>query len=355
LQGLELSRRFYAEAVRPILERRFPDFAHAAALIGYGSDVLGYDDETSRDHEWGPRVQLFAEDIGAADEIERVLAEELPPTFGGFSTHFGPTDEAGTAKITPLEDGRLVHRVQVVDLGEFLRGRIGCDPRDGLDMRRWLIIPTQRLLEVTAGDVFSDPIGELRRVRELLAWYPRDAWLYAMAGHWQQISEYEHFVGRTASRDDELGSRLLTASVVRELMRLAFLQERRYAPYAKWFGTAYRELRRPEQPAVEAALAASVWRTREDALVTAYEAAARRHNELQVTEPLDPAVRPFWGRPFRVLFAERFAEALVAAIEDPELRALDQPLGGIDSVSDNTSLRVRPSRWEPLLGLYDRP
>ena len=60
MQGLELSRRFYEEAVRPILERDFPDFVHAAGLMGYGSDVLAFDDETSRDHEWGPRVQLFA-------------------------------------------------------------------------------------------------------------------------------------------------------------------------------------------------------------------------------------------------------------------------------------------------------
>jgi len=39
VRGLELSRRFYFEAVRPILERHFPDFEHAAAFIGYGSDV----------------------------------------------------------------------------------------------------------------------------------------------------------------------------------------------------------------------------------------------------------------------------------------------------------------------------
>ena len=56
MQGLELSRRFYFEAVRPILDRSFPDLEHAAALIGHGSELLGFDDELSQDHQWGARV-----------------------------------------------------------------------------------------------------------------------------------------------------------------------------------------------------------------------------------------------------------------------------------------------------------
>ena len=67
MQGLELSRRFYFEAVRPILERDFPEVEYAAALIGHGSEILGFDDERSRDHEWGPRVQLFTRDLGSAE------------------------------------------------------------------------------------------------------------------------------------------------------------------------------------------------------------------------------------------------------------------------------------------------
>lgn len=70
------------------------------------------------------------------------------------------------------------------------------------------------MLEATAGEVFADPIGELTRVREGLAWYPRDIWLLVMAGHWRRISQLEHFPGRTGSRGDELGSRLIAASLV---------------------------------------------------------------------------------------------------------------------------------------------
>jgi len=40
------------------------------------------------------------------------------------------------------------------------------------------------------------------------------------------------------------------------------------------------------------------------------------HKSLGLTAPLDPTVRPFWGRPFRVIGGERFAEALAGQISD---------------------------------------
>ena len=43
IPGLELARRFYWEAVRPILDADFPGLRHSAALIGAGSEVLGFD------------------------------------------------------------------------------------------------------------------------------------------------------------------------------------------------------------------------------------------------------------------------------------------------------------------------
>ena len=48
LPGLELSRAFYEEVVRGIVG----NVPHSAALLGYGSDVLGFDTERSTDHGW---------------------------------------------------------------------------------------------------------------------------------------------------------------------------------------------------------------------------------------------------------------------------------------------------------------
>ena len=176
-----------------------------------------------------------------------------------------------------------------------------------------------------------------------------------MAGQWRRVAQLEHFVGRTGSRGDDLGSRVIAASLVRDLMRLALLQDRRYPPYWKWLGPAYAELGRPEEEALARTLAAGDWQARESGLVEAYEAVARRHNELDVTEPVDPTVRAFWGRPFRVLFADRFVDSLRAAITDPAVRGIDHEAGPVDAVSDNTDFLDLPRCFRELTDLYDRP
>jgi hypothetical protein len=331
VHGLELSRRFYFEAVRPILDRRFQGLEHAAALIGSGSEVLRYDDEMSTDHHWGPRVLLFLRDPTLAPEIDRALADDLSTAFAGFSTNFGPPDEVGVRLLAGIEQGPVAHRVELFDLGEFLRQHVGTDARLGFTVEDWLSTSTQRLLEVTAGEIFVDSIGELTRVRALLAWYPDDVWLLVMAAHWSRIGDLEHLVGRTGALGDELGSRVIGALLVRDLMRLALLQERRYPPYPKWLGRAYEQLRRPERDWLEQALSADDWRSRENALVRAYEHVARRHNELGLTDPIDSTARLFHGRPFRVIDGDRFAAALRAAVADPALRALGEDAVPVDA------------------------
>lgn len=352
MRGLELARGLYFEAVRPILERRFPQLEHAAALLGSGSEVLGFDDETSTDHHWGPRVQLFVRDLAPAKEIQEALADELPVEFGGYPTNFGPTQVDGSRHLVAVERGPVAHRVDVETVSGFMREQLGFDPLVGIETADWLVTPSQRLLSVTAGDVFADSIGDLTAAREVLAWYPHDVWLLVMAGQWRRISQLEHFMGRTGARGDELGSRLITSRLVEDVMRLGFLLERRYAPYPKWFGTAYALLDRPEQPALDAALAATTWKEREEALSDAYRLVARSHNELGVTEALDPEVRPFWGRPFLVPDSNRFVDALHATISDPDVRAIEHEAGPVNAVSDNTDVLTRPRLWRRLRSLY---
>jgi len=354
VQGLELSRRFYFEAVRPILERDFPDLDHAAARVGWGSEVLGFDDGTSQDHAWGPRLQLFLRDLSAAPAIRQRLADTLPTEFAGFPTHFGPTDEPGVVKMTAVGSGPVEHLVEVFVVGDYLRRWLGVDPLGGFTVADWLATPSQRLLEATAGEVFVDPIGDLTRARERLAWYPHDVWLLVMAGHWRRIAQREHLLGRAATREDGLGSRVIAASLARDLMRLALVQARRYPPYPKWLGIAYARLECPEGDALETLIAAPEWRDREDAFVTAVEAAARRHNELAVTQELDATVRQFWGRPFRIIGADRQADALREAIADPDVRAAEQLAGSVDAISDNVDFLTQPKLWRQLVGLYDR-
>lgn len=304
--GLELARAFYDEVVAAVV-RGVP---HAAALIGWGSDVLGYDTARSTDHGWGPRLQVFVEP-GDVAPVQAAIEARLPEELRGWPTRFG------------WDAVPVTHHVTVTTLPDWLRGRLGFDATQGVTYQDWVDTPQQALLEVTAGAVFQDDTGELTRVRESLAWYPDEVWLWLLARQWRRIDDEEPFVGRAAEVGDDLGSRLIAARLVAELMQLGFLLERRYAPYSKWFGTAFTELdvHGAIGDALRAALAADDYPAREAALVEAVEELARRHNALGVTRPVDPTVRLFHSRPFRVLGSHRFVDACLERVSDPWLRA----------------------------------
>jgi hypothetical protein len=335
--GLELARGFYADVVAPLAT----DVTHSAARLGWGSDVLGFDTIRSTDHGWGPRLQLF---VGAADVegLDARLEEELPEDYRGWPVRFG------------WDDYPVTKQVEVVEVGRWLEERLGFDPRAGLTDRDWLATPQQLLLEVTAGEVFHDGLGELEPVRRSLEWYPDEVWLWLLACQWRRIDQEEPFVGRTAEVDDDLGSRVLAARLVRDLMRLAFLQKRRYAPYSKWLGTAFSRLdaSEPVGPSLAAAVAAPDFESREAALVAAVEVLARRHNALGLTAEVDPTARPFYSRPFRVLGSGRFVDACLERVSDPWLRSL--PLvGGIDQLADSTDVLSYPATARRATAIYD--
>ena len=346
LNGIQLSEGFYCEAVRPLLEQYFPGLPHAAALLGNGSEVLGFDDATSTDHHWGPRVQLFlrpGEYASAAAPLRALLAERLPRRFGGFPTNFSEPDpqDHGVQHLQEVEEGPINHRVEVLTTAEFVLQQLSFDLAQPLRPIDWLTFPEQKLLTITAGAVFHDAVG-LIDIRRLFAYYPEDVWLYLLAAGWARVGQEEHLMGRAGQVGDELGSALIGSRLVRDIMRLCFLMERTYAPYPKWFGTAFRRLcsGRELYPVLQQALAATTWQDREAQLSIAYEYVARMHNSLGVTPPLPEQTRAFFGRPFQVIALHGYAEALCERIQDPEVKVLagETLIGSIDLISDNVDL-----------------
>lgn len=337
VSGIDLARMFYIEVVCPLIEGR----SHSAARLGSGSDVLGFDTPRSTDHGWGPQLHLFVA-ASKVDAIRTIIDSNLPAEFHGWPVYFGWDEVA------------VQHHVSVAPLGEWLESHLGFDPQVDIAVQNWLTTPQQLLLEVTAGAVFHDPDGDLKRVRSKLKWYPNDIWLWLLACQWHRIAQEEAFVGRTAEVGDELGSRILTARIVRDLMRLCFLIERRYAPYSKWLGSAFQNLHMAPRlvPHLDAALKATDYPAREAALCCAYEYIACCYNQLNLTPPVDPETRLFYKRPFRVLGGDRFAEACLAAIQNEWLKG--QPLvGSVDQFVDSTDVLSSARRSRCLTNIYE--
>ena len=164
-------------------------------------------------------------------------------------------------------------------------------------------------------------------------------------------------MGRAGMVGDEIGSALIGARLVRDLMRLCFLMEKTYAPYPKWFGTAFNQLDcAPElAPHLSAALKADAWRERQGHLARAYQIVAEKHNALRITGPLPVEPRDFFGRPFLVIDLHGYADATLALVKDERVRriAARRPVGNIDLFSDSTDLVSYASWRETLRKLYE--
>ncbi len=334
LPGLDLCEAYYWESVRPIVLRHFPSLPHAAALIGYGSDVIGCDTPLSRDHMWGPRMQIFLSCVdfdSNRQRLDQALRNELPTTFRGYSTHFGPPDQEGISLLTSIESGPVNHLIEVTTLEEFWERELGVDPFLDPTPLDWLTFQEHRLLTLTAGRVFHDDLN-LHAVREQFAYYPTDVWLYLLASQWMLISQEEPFMGRTGENGDELGSRVIAARLVERLMRLCFLMEKRYAPYSKWLGAHFQRLTvaHPLTPLLQAALSGADWQSREQAFSAAYRIVAQMHNALCITPALPVDASPFHSRPYQVIHAGDFAQATTTAITDETIRKLTPYMGSVN-------------------------
>jgi hypothetical protein len=357
ISGLELSQTFFDEAVKPLLADHYSDLAYSAARLEWGSDVIGFDTPMSMDHGWGPKITLFLSPKDHArlhDELWDFFAHHLPFTVQGIPTHFGePLEDGG--KIALKETYPIHHMVTLTTPAIFFRDTLGVDIDRTLTPIDWLTIPQQRLRTVRAGRIYYDGLGTLAGLRQRFHWYSTDVWRYLLAGAWRRIDQEAPFLGRTAVAGDELGSRLLAARQITDMMGLAFLIEKQFTPYWKWFGSAFQQLALANDLSslFESALDGQTWEARERFLNQALIKLVRATNALGLAAKVPAEVSLFHGRPFKVPPAGQLVDALLAAISDPEMAALPQHLGGINQVSDNTDLLDNLDSCRKLRGIYN--
>jgi len=335
IPGMELSRHFYDDVVKRLIDR-----PHAAALIGEGSEVLGFDQPRSTDHSWGPRMQIFTS-ASHVDEVSQAIEQGLPAVYKGYPVRF-----------YSWQTESVKHHVEVATVDQWLSSQLGIDSKTEVGMEKWLSMPQQHLLQFTSGAVFHDDLGELTRMRERLSWYPTDIWLWMMASQWHLIGNTEPLLGRTVEANDRRGSILVAYRLVRLVMELIFLQEKRYWPYLKWFGTAFSRLRAAPEigPVLDRILQSSNQQDRENGVAQALEFVAERHNALGLTPSVSPKFEPFRVgvndavRPYRVLNAGSYVEACKSAIADETIRKLVH-VGAIDQLTHADDALINFTSW----------
>lgn len=345
MTGLELSRAFFHEAVQAIVDRVAPNVRLTAGRFGPRSDALGFDDTTSRDHGWGPCCTLLFEPEIDTDPINAALRAELPLQFRGYSTSFRDSN------MVAVEAPPVAHDVELSTPERYLDHALGthaiATPQD------WLSLDEQKLVEVTSGELFRDDL-DFAAVRRRLAHYPDDLRLHLVAVEWTRILDEQAFAGRAASRGDELGAAIVTARLAESVMRLGFYLERRYPPYAKWFGTAFRQL--PCAPQLHEPLAgllvAPGLDEREAAWATVLRALLELHERHGILTPGRYAPADVYsgrrgiGIPaFGAASIHELIHEIRAPITDPGVLALPPRLGSINQMLAVRDLEDGASRW----------
>jgi hypothetical protein len=345
MTGLELSRAFFHEAVLPIVDRVAPCVALTAGRFGPRSDALGFDDAISRDHGWGPCCTLLFEPGIETAPIDTALRAELPLQFRGYSTSFRDSN------MVALDAPPVEHDVELTTPDHYLEHALGTHAI--ATARDWLALDEQKLLEVTSGELFRDDL-DYAAVRRRLAQYPDDVRLHLVAVEWTRILEEQAFPGRAASRGDELGAAIVTSRLAESVMRLGFYLERRYAPYAKWFGTAFRRLpcaQRLHEPLARLLVAPGL-DERESAWASVLRALLEVHELHGMLTPGRYAPADVYrgrrgiGIPaFGAASIHELVQEIRAHITDPDVLALPPRLGSINQVLAIRDLEDGARRW----------
>jgi hypothetical protein len=236
---IDISHGFFEDVVRPILQRHFPQETAQTAfgVFGHGSEALGLDDEYSRDHHWGLRIDaLMPEEVFEArrQTIIEVLSANLPESYHGYSLREGHLAGAGLAPD---------------NLSAFLQRTIGLDHAP-TTYAEWLSIPEEDIIHVINGQVWYDPSGRFSDIREQLnAYYPEPVRLRRIA-HWCRYFSGmgTYALKRAILRNNDFYATTRFSNAIRLGIQLAFLLDKEYFPYDKWLMAHFERLPRLAGP-----------------------------------------------------------------------------------------------------------
>lgn len=231
--GMELCMAFYEEYGIPMIRKKFPEYEQmiAVGLVGEGSECFGFDDQVSRDHDFGPGFCMWLTDP-VYDEIGEELQkayEELPATYMGIT------------RFTTLKAQK---RVGVFRIGDFYESLIGL--RDvPTTQNQWLFLDDYRLATAVNGRVFRDDLGEFTRIRRgIKAYYPEDVRIKKIAREaalMAQSGQYNY--SRMSGRGEKVTAAIALSEFMKHTMAMVYLLNRTYAPFYKWMHKGMEHLR----------------------------------------------------------------------------------------------------------------
>ena len=225
MQGIELSRRYYEEYGIPMIKEHFPEYEGriAIGLAGPGSDCFGFDDDISRDHDFGAGFCLWL-----TEEDNELFGFQLARAYGRLPRIFmdiekGKTNSYGTA------------RYGVKTISDFylpLTGKTGAPE----SLYEWLYTPEHALAAATNGCVFRDDLGKFSEIRNIIkTGMPEDIRLKKLAARTALMAQSGQYnFSRCIAHGETGAAALAAAEFARNTVSFAYLVNKKYAPFYKW-------------------------------------------------------------------------------------------------------------------------
>ncbi|MBR4718964.1 MAG: DUF4037 domain-containing protein [Lachnospiraceae bacterium] len=235
VDGITLSRKFYEEYGRPMIYEKFREFKDCmtVGLAGRGSQCYGFDDDLSRDHDFGPDFCIWLDD-DVYDEIGDSLQkayDDLPSEYMGYKRVTSiPPDGKRVGVIRTKEFYSRILDIEENRLVEFMDTE---DP--GIIYDFFASVKEENLSQCTNGCLFGEGQDDFIKLRNKLSYYPDTLWKRKIAEelHYSaQMGQYNYI--RMLKRGEKVASEIALAGYMEHTMKLVYLINRKYAPYYKW-------------------------------------------------------------------------------------------------------------------------
>ena len=229
MKGIELSKAYYDEVGVSLIENKYKAYAGriATGLAGEGSECMGYDDDFSTDHDYGPGfcIWLTREDFDAFGHELQMDYNELPKEWSGMPARNTSKEGEG--------------RVGVLCIDDFFKKYTGFyrapEVKNIEDVLAWDAIKTEQLCNVVNGKVFRDDLGEFTKRREEFKEYPKPVRLYKIANALHRMAQSGQYNYDRSIKRDDVGMMYSSISeFVDATVECAYLLNNMYMPFYKW-------------------------------------------------------------------------------------------------------------------------
>lgn len=232
MKGLDISQKYYETFGRKMLEEKYSEYLDdiTVGLVGEGSECLGFDDEYSSDHDFGPSFCIWL-DEDLYDKIHKELQKDydnLPREFMGFSAR------------NVTVNGK--NRVGVLKTEDFYKSVLECEKIPETP-REWHNIQEKFLCTATNGRIFKSSHGSFEKIRSYLKYYPKVVKIQKLAialGNMAQTGQVNF--SRMIKRKDFLSAHLCINEFVKHTINCVYILNNKYTPYYKWQFRGMKEL-----------------------------------------------------------------------------------------------------------------